>query len=63
MFRHTFASSLLDEGVDTRYIQNMLGHASILTTQIYTKTSNEKQGKLLENHPRFKMNTNKVDKI
>lgn len=55
MFRHTFASSLLDQGVDTRYIQNMLGHSSISTTQIYTSTSNERQSVLLEKHPRLQM--------
>ena len=35
MFRRTFASSLLDADVDIRYIQEMLGHSSINTTQIY----------------------------
>ena len=53
MFRHTFATSLLDADVDIRYIQEMLGHSSITTTEIYTHVSTAKQTDILTNkHPR-----------
>jgi integrase/recombinase XerD len=53
MFRHSFATLLLEEDVDIRYIQQILGHSSILTTQIYTHVSNKKQKDILSlKHPR-----------
>ncbi len=56
MFRHSFASLLLEEGVDIKYIQDFLGHSSISTTQIYLHTTSKKQRSILQNcHPREKL--------
>jgi integrase/recombinase XerD len=56
MFRHSFATLLLEEDVDIRYIQRMLGHSSIQTTQIYTQVTTEKQRQILTaKHPRNKV--------
>lgn len=53
MFRHTFATSLLEADVDIRYIQEMLGHSSINITQIYTHVALSKQRDILTTkHPR-----------
>ena len=48
MFRHTFATLLLENGVDIRYIQRFLGHSSIKTTEIYTYVSSEKMRVILK---------------
>lgn len=56
MFRHTFASLLLEEDVDIRYIQHILGHSSIMTTQIYTHVTSSKQRNILtDKNPRNKI--------
>lgn len=53
MFRHTFATSLLEADVDIRYIQEMLGHSSINITEIYTHVAmNKKKDILTTKHPR-----------
>jgi integrase/recombinase XerD len=53
-FRHSFATLLLENDVDIKYIQSMLGHSSIVTTQIYTQVNREKQRQILaDKHPRM----------
>ena len=53
MFRHTFATCLLEADVDIRYIQEMLGHSSINITEIYTHVTVSKQRDILATkHPR-----------
>ena len=56
MFRHTFATMMLEEDVDIRYIQEILGHSSITTTQIYTHMSAHKQKEIMSHkNPRNKI--------
>ncbi len=56
IFRHTFATLLLEEGVDIKYIQDLLGHSSISTTQLYLHTTeNKKRNIIATKHPREQM--------
>jgi len=53
MIRHSFATLMIEEGVDVTYIQSFLGHSSITTTQIYTVSTINKQRQIMTSfHPR-----------
>lgn len=53
VFRHSLATLLLENDVDIKYIQSILGHSSIMTTQIYTHVNRKKQRQILTaKHPR-----------
>lgn len=59
MFRHSFATYLIEEGVDISCVQQILGHSSIKTTQIYIHITAKKQAEILKDmHPRKQMNIN-----
>lgn len=58
-FRHTYATYLLNKGVDIRYVQELLGHSNISTTQIYTHVSKEILRDIyIKTHPMAKFGEN-----
>ena len=61
MFRHSVATYLIEEGVDVSCVQQILGHSSIKTTQIYIHVAAKKQAEILRSrHPRIHMHILKV---
>ena len=54
VFRHSFATSMLENDADIRHIQKLLGHSSISTTEIYTKVAKSLKKSVLDTYHPFK---------
>jgi integrase/recombinase XerD len=61
LFRHTMATIMLENGADIRFIQEMLGHAELSTTQIYTQVSIKKLKEIhTATHPSARVSRERV---
>ena len=57
LFRHTYATNLLNNGADLRTVQELLGHSSLITTQVYIHLANEEINNIYKiSHPRGETN-------
>jgi len=62
LFRHTMATIMLENGADIRFIQEMLGHAELSTTQIYTQVSIKKLKEIhTATHPSARVTRERID--